>query len=73
MYFKKPSGNFEEQFYYSQVLEGTLHTQGSHSSEVTGREESGPGALPLLQSKGEVSKVLWVYSLLANLNHKSRN
>lgn len=37
------------------------------------RRECGPGALPLLGSRGGVPRVSWVHSLLANLKHKSGN
>lgn len=58
----------------SQILEGTRHTQGPYS-KVTGERgrECGPGALPLLVSKGGVPRVSWVHSLLANWKHESWN
>lgn len=58
----------------SQILEGTRHTPGPYS-KVTGERgrECGPGALPLLVSKGGVPRVSWVHSLLANWKHESWN
>ena len=75
----KTIGTLRNKVYYSQILEGMRHVwhvpeATPHSHEVTGKggREHGPGALPLLGSKGGVLRVLWVRSLLVNLKHKSR-
>ena len=74
MYFsKKPSGNFEEQ---ELLLTGSGGYMASPRATQQGhREREGeracrPGALPLLEFKGEESRVLWVHSLLGNLKHE---
>ena len=68
---KEPLGNFEDKIYCSQILEGICHSQG-HTARSQVEREHGL-ALPLVGSNGGMSRVLWVYFLLANLKHKCRN
>ena len=66
---QKPSENFKEQDYYSQVLESPQHASGPHC-EVMGWERGErkrtwreSGALPLIGSKVGVLRVLQVHSV----------
>ena len=66
----------KDEISYSQLLEGTRPSWGSHG-EVTGRETErnhGLVVLPLLKSEGRsVPRVLWIHSLLVGLKYKNAN